>query len=389
MLPKKDDRSRVPQYSLTGDLLSFLRCGLQYRYLSGSALPPSRPVQLWFGEFIHGVLESAFRLWTATQPAFPWPCNRTLLNQPSPQRVAWDIGELGDVVEKTLSNQGKNPRSYAARDSAYARATLAVNELGPHLFPLIASAEERILGTRALPPRQGGIPYPGNATLYELQGIADVVTHIQLSGATSQNIIKSEIHTACPQLTGQYQVIVDYKGARRPATTHAYWHQGDWQVQTYAWLRSLQPTSLPVAAGLLIYINELDPSSEDLRELKDELRNGHTDVTPLKGGLDEANLRRWTGRGSPPPLSTPFRIARALRVVPVSAASQAIALTRFDQTVSGIETCIIQENATGQIGTQWPACGDAATCVACDFRHFCPDPFPRGSRGVPTSPHAP
>src|ERR1700730_1107282 len=231
----------VPSYSLTGDLLSFLRCGLQYRYQSGSSLPPSRPVQLWFGEFIHGVMEAAYRLWSSTSspPPFPWPCNPSqFLNPPPTQRAPHDIGTIGDVVEATLRSQGKISRSRAARESAYERANAAVNEIAPHLFPLVASAEQRVIGTRTIPRTGGGGAADLRANRYELHGVIDVLTDVQLHSVSSGNVLREAIERACPNLPSHFEVIVDYKGSRRPATNHAFWNQGEWQLQTYAWLRT-------------------------------------------------------------------------------------------------------------------------------------------------------
>ena len=365
----------VPSYSLTGDLLSYLRCRLQYRYHNGSALPPSRPVQLWFGEFLHGTLEMSYRFWDEGHrngdppPAFPWPCTPRPWRQSKPIWEKHDIGRFADTVEESLRRQGKQARSTATRNDAYQRVAIAVNELGPHLFPLIDSAERRVIGSRPVPASDVDL----RCANYEVHGIVDVLTHMTLMQGNDDNEIRSLVHEACPNLQGTFEVIVDYKGTHRPLKDDAYWEQGDWQIQTYAWLRQRQPDALQVAAGILIYINELTPGNKEMETLKKGLQEGTTDVVPEIGSADEQLIRMWRPGMDANQLSWRFRLRRAIRIVPISDASMRSALREFDQVVRRIEEDIVKEASGGNILHAWsPDCRDASTCVACDFRRFCP-----------------
>jgi hypothetical protein len=186
-----------------------------------------------------------------------------------------------------------------------------------------------------------------------------------------------------------FEVIVDYKAARRPATHEPQWQQQEWQVQTYAWLCTQVPQAPPVGAGLLIYINELVPSRSDLEDLRGEVLNGHTDIIPANGSPDYYALYRWqpTPGGQLPHLSPQFLLARSIRVVDVSTPQVQHALSQIDQVVNQIEASALNENNTGNIPTNWSACGDERDCVACDFRHFCPNPFHRRNNpGAPVQP---
>lgn len=382
----------VPSYSLTGDLLSYLRCRLQYRYHNKSALPPSRPVQLWFGEFLHGTLELTYRYWEEvrqqgkTIPRFPWPCNPKAWGQDPPAWVENDIGKFANMVENGLRQQGKQARSADARDSAYHRVQLAINELGPHLFPLIASAERKVIGTRRVPSSQLEL----RCNNYEIHGVIDVLTHVTLSQAMNDNLIRSSVLQACPALRGTFEVIVDYKGAKRPMTNEAYWEQGDWQVQTYAWLRQRQPDALPVAAGILFYINELTPGTEEMRSLQKGIKKGLTDILPVAGSQDEQILRMWRSGMDTSQLSLEFRLRRAIRVIPITNKSIARSLEAFDNVVLSAEEDIVTEAMGGNILEAWaPNCDDDATCAACDFRYFCPRPANCDSNHRITCPDAP
>lgn len=387
MLEVRRTAEVVPNYSLTGDLLSYLRCGLQYRYQNGSSLPPSRPVQMWFGEFIHGVMETAYRLWGAGAPAFPWPCTKTEFNkEPPPGRPEHDIGSIGDLVEATLSAAGKSSRSFRLRDSAYRRAELAVNELGPALFPLIESAEEKVIGTRDIVMPSG---VQARGSMYELHGVMDVLSSISVNQA-GDSFLRDAVLQCIGPIDNQADIIVDYKGARRPPTDHPYWKHGDWQLQTYAWLRSKQPGARPVAAGVLLYIIELDPAQSHIRALQADIKKGRTDVVPDPGSRDAYELRAWTP-GADLQLSRELRLARMIRVVKITPESQQEALRAFDGVVMDIETSVSREATSGRIPGNWTPCGDERTCVACDFRHFCPSPSEQRQNAlyVPKAPAAP
>jgi hypothetical protein len=204
----------VPEYSLTGDLLSYSRCHLQYRYYNGSALPPSRPVQLWYGEFIHGIMESTFRLWDANKSSlsFPWPYTPMTEGPPEPPPnglPAHDLRVIGWPIEETLAQEGKRARSRRARLAAYRRAEAAVNLLGPHLFPLISAAEQRLLGTRPLSAHDG-VVVP-RSTRYALRGVIDILGDVDLQ-APEGNVVRDAVRTACQNVDGEFEIIVDYKG---------------------------------------------------------------------------------------------------------------------------------------------------------------------------------
>lgn len=376
-LPIKRPDRIVPDYSLTGDVLSYSRCQRSYRYYNGSSLPPSRPVQMWYGEFIHGMMERTFRLWQdrGTLPfplAFTAFVDHEMPGEPPAGTDALDLRAIGWPIEQALAHQGKFARSADARISAYERAEAAINQLGPHLFPLIEVAERKVLGTRPLP--QSAEDTADRASRYVLQGIIDVLGHAQLDGQTSENAIKRAIADAIPGLDGEYEIIIDYKGSRRPRVDNdprGEWKLGEWQVQTYAWLRSQQVDARPIAAGILIYVSELAPGSKEMSNLRTEMRNGLTDVVPANGTSDYHEVNGWTP-GSQSNLSLEFRLRRAIRVIPVSAQSMAEATTAIDGVVRNIEDRVAHERGSMQIKQSWPAdSNDEDSCVACDFRVSC------------------
>ena len=363
----------LPSYSLTGDLLGFLRCGLQYRYTRIGRLPPSKPLQLWFGEFIHGVLEEAFRRYKES------------VLRGDPQLPPWSeelVEEIRTLIKQRLAARGLRPWEEDLERLGDRRAEAAIQELGPHLFPLIHKAEVRLHGARDLPAIADELKFR-EADRYEMVGVVDVVTHVQLDDPDhAENLlvllVKGELRRQGLELPNEFEIIIDYKGMRRPSASAtgkgSLWEQYEWQIQTYAELRRKQADALPVAAGVLLYVNELAPTASDLVALKQEAKAGTTDVAPSEGTDAALQLHAWSRGNELPELSIDFRLARAIRVVPVTEVSVPAALRQFDQVVQRIETCRGKEASGSSVIEAWERNHhEEQTCVVCDSRTFCPD----------------
>jgi hypothetical protein len=286
------------------------------------------------------------------------------------------------LIKQRLAARGLRPWEEDLERLGDRRAEAAIQELGPHLFPLIHKAEVRLHGARDLPAIADELKFR-EADRYEMVGVVDVVTHVQLDDpAHAENLlvrlVKGELRRQGLELPNEFEIIIDYKGMRRPSASAtgkgSLWEQYEWQIQTYAELRRKQADALPVAAGVLLYVNELAPTASDLVALKQEAKAGTTDIAPSEGTDAALQLHAWSRGNDLPELAIDFRLARAIRVVPVTEVSVPAALRQFDQVVQRIETCRGKEASGSSVIEAWERNPhEEQTCVVCDSRTFCPD----------------
>lgn len=375
----------IPEYSLTGDLISFLTCNLQYRYQNRGTLPPSMPIQLWFGEFIHGVMEESFLEWNTKKISFPWDWK----NQ---------IRPIEEMIDKRLRARGLYPpldffckfeskknsvlgtcpdKNHPHKLLYSARAEKAINVWGPDLFPLIDSAEVLIKGKRPMPNFD---KENSRSNYYGINGVIDVISSLKINEINNNKIVKylknnKEISKKLKAFEDdEYEVIIDYKGMKRPPLKSNNWFYHQWQILTYSWLRSKQEDSKPIVAGIIFYLNELVPSTEDLIALKQDILNGCNDVKI--SDIEESLILGWDeDKDNYINLSDKLKEKRSIRIINIENDSISNALIEFDDVVANIEDSIIKEMKGIPIKNAWNAKGDKRTCDACDFKNFCNKPL--------------
>lgn len=379
----------VPSYSLTGDLIAFLKCRLQYRFNNKGSLPPAIPVQLWFGEFIHGVMEEAFLVW------------KKELEETGQSKTRWTFDEVQKIsveIAKRLKSKGlkpysgifcncceKGPKGWCDDEDhphhlvANERAYFAVNGWGPHLFPLIQENEKRLQGIRPMPNYD---PERSRANLYSITGVADVISSINIANCSPDNklvLLLRENPSINKMIEDnpEFEVIIDYKGTARPnekgkKEEQEEWKQFGWQIATYMWLQeqNLKASGIqkPIVAGVLLFLNELYPSEEDCKNmakmdkeyLKTEFYASDRDIDMLEKG----NYRQ---------LSEEFLMRRSIRIVEYDPAMIQESLKSFDEVVSELEDCVLDEMHNPKDVISCWSCSEYEQhrCIACDLKNIC------------------
>ena len=371
-LPARSKSYMIPEYSLTGDLLSYITCGLQYRYQNKGTLPPSKPVQRWFGEFIHGVLEEAYLQWDLNNKSFPWDWKT-------------DIRPIEDMIDIRLQVDGLYPYD---EDLFYSllNSDLSIDDLNEHDHKKLASARAE----KAMPNYDENI---SRSNYYGINGVVDVLSSLKINKNLNQtnldnydNMIveflkkdkKFQQKIANHNAGDEYEIIIDYKGMKRPPQQskddfNNPWENHKQQILTYSWLRSQQEDAKPIFAGIVFYLNELVPSKEDLVLIKEEIANDLTDgaIDYSKYSEDVDLIMNWDKDDKAPELSEEFKIERSIRIIDIDESEIESSLNKFDSVVFNIESSLIKEIKGCKIQDAWKADSDERTCSACDFRSFC------------------
>ena len=393
-LPSRSKAYMIPEYSLTGDLLSFLTCNLQYRYQNKGTLPPSKPVQRWFGEFIHGVMEEAFIQWKQNRTEFPWDWKEDI--RPIEDLIDLRLQARGlyphdeDLFFSSTNHESVNLNEHDHKKLASARAEKAINIWGEHLFPLIDSSELLIKGIRDMPQYN---EKRSRSNYYGINGVVDVLTSMKINKTLEQSnldnynnmiieILKKDedFRQRIKDSEGEdeYEIIIDYKGMKRPPIevknpkAENKWENHKQQILTYSWLRSQQEDAKPIYAGIIFYLNELVPSKEDLLLIQEEINNNLIeDETLERYERDFELIMNWQEDDKAPELSDEFKLERSIRIISIDQEEIDKSLEKFDEVVYNIEESLINEIKGCKIQDAWKAEADERTCTACDFRTFC------------------
>lgn len=433
MLKKRENNSEMKTYSIVGDLISYLRCPKAYRLIQLGNLIPSRPSQLWYGNFMHGILQELFYLYKNNIP-IPPPlrpsccglddipikkfqdidyfeikdeivahCKRECENKRCLYRICYD------VISK-LSAQKIFARSIPLVQNAIFRVFILLNEFGTDLLSLITAPEVPLKGIR----HYNGVPLNPSKfssfsdykkeVIYEVKGIVDVLTQFNIKSQISKGIQKRNIiidilaQNYFPEIfnrkekttdeefikkiypeflrkiEGKYpngfEIIIDYKGQSRPSYKKS---NSDWLKHEWQ-IRTYKWLREEQQHDIPIIggiLMYINEFAPSNKDLKILIKESQNKSTDIF--LCKKEIDSLKGKGSLQKyLGNEYKEFRRNRVI------RYIDLTDNEETEKSLEKfdkTVLEIEASLEIEKNygkmdiWTEDGDETTCRTCDFRY--------------------
>lgn len=243
------------EYSVTGDVLSFLRCARQYGLLGPRGYVPAQSGQLFFGTVIHETLDRAHAHFKGELPG-------TSVGEMPTDR---DIRTYFEAVEQALRHRGIRPMSRQAGEQALEYVTRFNREQGQLLYPRVVDTEHRLQNDEGK---------------FVLSGIVDVL-------ATSADAVETD-------RPKDYE-IWDYKGSMRPPARSPDLKNYEFQMRVYAHLYRVRHGVTPGKA-ILWFLGEREPqrASYEVALTEDQIKAALNVFAKAVGGIGSCRREsRW------------------------------------------------------------------------------------------------
>jgi len=210
----------IRRYSITADILSYLKCPRRYGYFRARNFAPASAIQLYFGTIIHEVLDRAHLNYSGLLSG------TTRGEMPSDD----DIEKYFVQVENALRARGIRSMSKDLADKAKLYLKNFNNSFGPKLYPRVIDTEHKLQMHRNI----------GRSLDYILRGVVDVLAS-NIGGSTDPADVE----------------IWDYKASKMPITSAKDLENYQFQMQVYGELYKFRNAVYPSNA-VLVYIGEFE-----------------------------------------------------------------------------------------------------------------------------------
>ena len=350
--------SQMHELSMSGDLMTFRQCPLQYRCYNVLGLPRSNKDPLWNSEFICELEREAYHQWRST--------GRKIKDRQS-------IGLMSRQVDGFLRSQGMRPHPKTYEDDVEGisgklmnlRAHETVCFLMDHLFPLVTEND-------------AVFRYCDDRMPFSMTGSAGVMDGNTILNAESSNVLAQIIKQSVESLSSDSKVIFEIRGTERPLQEDEGSNKDSHTTYIHALMgmrMSDNDEAGRIAAGVILYLNELRLSKRARKALYAYLEDSDDD--------DDIDILLELEDGEQPSIES--RMRRCIRVVPYDSVSSRKAIN--DMSRIGME--IIRAHQSDEedpsaVRSHWePGNYDERRCKECDLALSCAS-VPDENKGIVT-----